>query len=247
VIINALSFPREVQEAIAHWKERFDQVYGLDIELEEGIGQAIFRALSKREYDLLQLEANDAERIEKVLDLALLYPDSITLDSWVAGAIQHIHDSILKVSAWDAENLMATMEAAEIYASSLHGAMVSFICEGFPAYTPDDLDDMSATRFSKLLKQAEWRLQRPFEFDRWLDPKGWIKRNRGRMRAVKGGGNQPIEIPAGMRVDPEAAARAMHGERTAADILGDPNAVKIDPTDPNSIRKLVQEQRQMMR
>jgi len=237
-----LGLPPTLQDKVREWKETYQRVYLVTVEDDGGTHDVVLRGLSKREADMLDGEPDEVLHMEKAFRLALLHPNTETMDAWSAGAVQHVYECIRNVSGWGDEHLVPVMTEATEEASTLFGAMTAFICRGIPALKPAEVYEMTALELGKHLRMAEYNLQEGFDFERWTDPEAWYRKNRGRMRKVPGGQYQEMATPGDARgekrarINPEAAAQEL-GTKSYDEIMNDPNA--IDLGDPDAVQKMI--------
>ena len=240
--------PAVVERQLSEWRKE-NSVYGIKVEVDDGTEWAIFRALTKHEADLLELEHDEVERDERLLRLSLIWPELDILDGWPAGSVDHVLKSMVHISGWNVDGFAGAMEEATTYANSLHGAMAAFVCSAFSGYMLADVDKMTARELARHVRAAEAIHGQSFDFERWLDPEGWARKNRQGMRKIKGGRLKQQEVPQGGRADVQAVAQA-EAEASRYDILNDPHAIKLDDPanrkDPEFINRLIREQRQGM-
>jgi hypothetical protein len=244
VIRSAQDLPPDVQEIVRRGKAAYGQVYLITGTSGGREVFALLRALSKREADLLELEHDNMRQQEDMLSRVLIHPAKEDMEDWDAGTVDLVLNAAVRVSGWDAQGLVEGMQAANEHRASMYGAMVAFICAAFKL-TPEEVDEMDRSTLLRHLALAQDVHGRAFDFQPWLDPEGWAKKNRHRMRRIPGGRAAEVEVPQGAVADPVALAQEQ-GERSMHDILNDPGAVKVDPSDRDSIRKLIQEQRRGM-
>ena len=237
--------PAVVERQLSEWRKQ-NSIYGIKVDVDDGSEWAIFRALTKHEADLLELEHDEVEQDERLLRLSLIWPEMEVLEEWPAGSVDHVLKSMVHISGWGIGGFADAMEEATVYANSLHGAMAAFVCSAFSGYMLADIDKMTARELARHVRAAESIHGQSFDFERWLDPEGWSRKNRKRMHKVKGGRIRQHEVPKGANADVQAVAEA-EAEASRYDILSDPTAVRLDKQDPNMIRRLIKEQREGMR
>ena len=135
--------PAVVERQLSEWRKQ-NSIYGIKVDVDDGSEWAIFRALTKHEADLLELEHDEVEQDERLLRLSLIWPEMEVLEEWPAGSVDHVLKSMVHISGWGIGGFADAMEEATVYANSLHGAMAAFVCSAFSGYMLADIDKMTA-------------------------------------------------------------------------------------------------------
>lgn len=146
------------QDLITKFKYQYGEVYSVSI----GKSEYVFRALTLRETDLIDFtsEESSADAEDQAVLLGLLYPQVESLDDIPAGAITTLADEIRKVSGYGtAKYAKQLLDMKRAESTQIRGIMKAFVLATMPAYTEEDLDNLTFTNLAGKVALAEQIIQ----------------------------------------------------------------------------------------
>lgn len=137
-------------------KTRFGNVFSAEL----GKKEYIFRPLTLQEYryiiSILDDSATDADLEDYVVKMAVVDPPNVDLDKMKAGHVSSLADQILKISGFtDVNFLVESLENTRKELEEASYMMKAFILAAMPAYTEEDLDQLSIVLLIRKLALAE--------------------------------------------------------------------------------------------
>ncbi|HJS83587.1 MAG TPA: hypothetical protein VJ742_12210 [Nitrososphaera sp.] len=140
------------EELIAHWKKEYGSIYSAP----GGKQNYIFRALTIGEHsDILRTYQSVVDIEENIVRCALLEPRDLTAKT-PAGVVSTLAEEIMEVSGFGSyDHAKSLLESKRAASNSVPVLMKAFILATMPAYTEEELNNLSFEQMAAKVALAE--------------------------------------------------------------------------------------------
>lgn len=141
------------EQVLRGWKQQYGQIYSVDVRGEE----YVFRPLTFREFDHVRDDMDSsADAEEQIVAAALLQPEALD-DRVPAGVVTAIAMQVMEISGFgNPKRMKAVLEDKRQRADGdVRTLMKAFVVATMPAYTDDELDDLTFDELATKVAFAE--------------------------------------------------------------------------------------------
>jgi hypothetical protein len=156
----------EVQQRLREWKTTYGEVVHLDF----GGREYVFRAITPKEWDRIQLatEIGDPALIDELhgdlLNACKLWPEDFDLDDLPITGFRQLYQAVQDASPFGSpQSFYDTLQRYRQRTQNLMGAVRSMLATAFPGLTQAAIDDFSAHRLFTHITLAEQILGTEFQ------------------------------------------------------------------------------------
>lgn len=144
-------------EIVLDLKDKYGPIFTINIK-----GQTVvFRELTFAEFDYVALlqQSQDGSTVDsedKIIELAVVYPDNFNIDNLQAGIVSSLAQEILDASGFsNPKTAKAILEEKRNQAMQVRSLMKAFVLATISTYKPEDLDEMTYSQLAEKVALAE--------------------------------------------------------------------------------------------
>jgi hypothetical protein len=143
-------------EILYKLKEKYGSIFETSLKRDT----IIFRELTFAEFDKIteyEISGESSAEIEDlIIKSAVIYPESINLDSYPAGLVSSLAEEILQESGFASPSKAKfVLDQKREQAAQVRSLMKAFVLATITAYSPEDLDNLTYTKLAEKVALSE--------------------------------------------------------------------------------------------